>query len=316
MLILVSCATGELGKDPESKYVRATGYGATMDEAELNAKTALASLFGMSVTRDTTRALMETNTSNSYGEEYSAYGEYFTNISSVIVKADNLYGVQVVDRVKGKDECAVTVVMERKTTSEYYLAQIESALESIMALESLIPTEIGTMKALEDAVLLANLGEECNTQTVMYNYLSGEEHAFYSLSRAYELIVQSRRAILLDVTVAGDDSGSVKSAISKVFADAGIPIVKGDQKPTAIAEVTIVWQESKGTGVASSFVFEEYNADISIMDMAGSQVVFVTSLNGKEGHQTYDGAKTRATKGLVSEIETSIRPEFSKRFSL
>ncbi len=317
-LILVSCATGGNidSQYPEADYVRATGYGATMEEAELKAKTALASLFGLSVSTDTTRALMDTYSKDAFGNESSSYGEYFTNVSNVSVTADNLYGVTVVDRVQGKTECSVTVVMERKTTAEYYLSQIEQGLEAMRDLEARILSEIGTFKGLEDAVNLAKLGEKCNTQTVMYNYLTNGGHGFCSLAPAYSLIDQARRAIVLSLVVTGDDSGSVQSAVSKILTSDGVAIAKGNETPTATATVTIVWQETQGTGVASSFVFEEYNTDISIMDLAGNQVVFVMSLNGKEGHQTYDGAKTRAVKGMVADIEEKMGSELAARFSL
>ena len=315
LLLLVSCAT-KGAQYPEADYVRATGYGATMEEAELKAKTALASLFGLSISTDSTRSLLDTYAIDEHGNESRSYGEYFTNVSNVSVTADNLYGVQVIERVKGKDECAVTVVMERKTTSEYYLAQIEQGMETIMALEAIVPSEIGTFKGLEDAVSLAKLGEKCNTQTVMYNYLTGEEHDFYSLASAYSLIDQARRAIVLSVVVTGDDSGSVLSSVSRIFTSDGVAIAKGDVEPTSVATVTINWQESQGTGVASSFVFEEYNTDISVMDLAGNQVIFVMSLNGKEGHQSYEGAKTRAVKGMVSEIGEKLGSELAARFSL
>ncbi len=317
-LVLVSCAT-KYNLDaqyPETDYVRATGYGSTMEEAELNAKTELASLFGLSISTETTRSLVDTYTKDSLGNEAASYSEYFTDASRISVDIDNLYGVKVVEREQGKTECYVTVVMERKMTAEYYLSQIEQNLKVIENLENAINAALGTFSAIDESLNLIKMIEECNTKTVMYNYLSNDSHSYCSLASAYALLNRAKSDIILIVDVSGDDSGSVKSSISRIFTENGIAISKGDDIPTAKIVVSIIWHESQGTGVASSFVFEEYNADVSVMDVAGGEILFVISFNGKEGHQNYDGAKTRAIKDIVKQIETELEPAINERFSL
>ena len=120
---------------------------------------------------------------------------------------------------------------------------------------------------------------------------------------------------MVEVSVEGDDSGAVRSAVSKTFTDVGIAVASGNQTPTAKAAVTIVWRESAGTGVASSFIFADYNADISLVDLAGGENIFVRSYKGKEGHQTFESAKARAISGLVSQIEDEFTPEMREVFT-
>ena len=76
------------------------------------------------------------------------------------------------------------------------------------------------------------------------------------------------------------------------------------------------WTESKGTGVASSFVFAEYDASISLVDMTDGVSVFVYTEKGREGHQTIEGAKSRALTALSEEIANGLGNELKEKFAL
>jgi len=103
--------------------------------------------------------------------------------------------------------------------------------------------------------------------------------------------------------------------VDKILTGAGLKVSAGNQEPTAKATVTVVWRESTGTGVASSFIFADYNADISLVDLAGGESIFVRSYKGKEGHQTFESAKARAITGLVDQIEDEFGPAMMEVFT-
>ena len=318
--LLASCSStawteNPYGSFPQSDYVCAVGRGKNADEADLAARKELASLFGMTVQATVSRTILETSTDRD-GNKSDSFGEFFTSTASMNVTADNLYGVEIAKRTTEKDgTCISLAVMERKATTDFYLARLKSDGEEIQFLKASIPSLIGTMKAVEDAANLVRKSNDYNTSVVMCNYLSGGDIPFISLAEGYELHRKAREAVVLEVNVEGDDSGAVKSAVSKIFTDAGLAVSNGTMKPTAKAEVSIVWRESAGTGVASSFIFADYNADVSVIDLAGNQTLLVFSTKGKEGHQSYEGAKARATTGLVNTIEGNFRAQFADTFA-
>ena len=318
--LLVSCSSTSWIKDPygtysQSDYVCAVGRGKNVDEADLAARKELASLFGMTVQSTVSRTILETSM-NREGNKSDSFGEFFTSTAFMNVTADNLYGVEIAKRSTEKDgTCISLAVMERKTTTDFYMARLKSDGEEIQFLKASIPSLIGTMKAVEDSATLVKKSNDYNTSAVMCNFLSGGDIPFVSLAEGYELHKKAREAVVLEVNVEGDDSGAVKSAVSKIFTDAGLAISNGKLEPTAKAEVSIVWRESAGTGVASSFIFADYNADVSVIDLAGNQTLLVFSTKGKEGHQSYEGAKARATTGLVNTITGNFHAQFVDTFT-
>ena len=286
-----------------------------MDEADLAARKELASLFGMAVQSTVSRTIVETSTEKN-GNVSEGYGEFFTSTASVTVNADNLYGEEIAKRTVQKDgTCISLAVMDKKTTTDYYMARLKSDGEEIDALRTSITSSMGTMNAVRDAASLVTKSNDYNTSVVMCNYLSGSEIPFKSLADGYALHRQAREAVVLTVEVDGDNSGALKSAVSKVFTDAGFAVSNAAKNPTAKAVVSIVWRESAGTGVASSFIFAEYNADFSLVDLAGNESILVLSYKGKEGHQSFESAKSRAIADLTNKLEGDLRPVVKESFT-
>lgn len=318
--LLCSCSSTAWITDPynsynQEKFVCAVGKGGTQEEADLAARKELASLFGMAVQSTVSRTVIETS-SDKDGNKSESFGDYFSSTASVSVNADNLYGVEIAKRTVESDGRYVSLaVMDKKATTDFYLARLESDGQEIESLKVMIPSLFGSLNAVKDSVSLVKKVNEYNTAVVMCNFLSGSEMPFISLSEFYNLYRQSRDSVVLEVIVDGDESGSVRSTVSKIFTDAGFTVSNGLLKPTAKSLVTVVWRESAGTGVASSFVFADFKADVSLIDLADNESVLVLSYKGKEGHQSYESAKARAVSDLVDqlndEFKSAVRDSFT-----
>lgn len=317
--LLASCSstawtTNPYGSYDESRYICAVGRGYNAEEADLAARKELASLFGMVVQSTVSRTVIETSAEKD-GVSSESYGEYFVSNASVSVNTDNLYGVEIAKRTTEKDgTCVSLAVMEKKATTEYYLAQMKSDGEELDALKASIPSHYGTMRGVRDAASYVKKANDYNTSVVMCNYLSGSETPFKSLAEGYAMHRQACDSVVLEVSVEGDESGAVKSAVSKIFTDSGFTVSNGKQTATAKVVITIVWRESAGTGVASSYIFADYNADVSVIDLAAGEAVFVQSFKGKEGHQSYGSAKAKASTTLVGQLEEEFKSAVEDSF--
>lgn len=319
--LLASCSSTAWVMNPyksfdESRYICAVGKGATAEEADLAARKELSMLFGMAVQSTVSRTVIETSREKNGSHAGDSYSEFFSSNASVSVNADNLYGVQIAKRTVQKDgTCVSLAVMERKATSEYYLARLQADGEELEALKAAQPSKVGTLRGVADAVTMVRKANDYNTSVVMCNYISGSELPFRNIAEFYELYRRARLAVTLNVSVSGDDSGAVKSAVTKIFTDAGFAVYNGTVDPTAKVSVSIVWRETAGTGVASSFIFADYNADFSVVDLAANESILVESYKGKEGHQNYDSAQARAVNVLLGQIEESFRPAIEEAFT-
>ncbi|MBR2281332.1 MAG: LPP20 family lipoprotein [Spirochaetales bacterium] len=318
--LLVSCASSKWVSDPyasypQADYVCAVGKGSTQDEADLAARRELAALFGMSVQSTISRTLVETSVERD-GRSSESFSEFFTSNATTTVNVDNLYGVEIAKRTTEKDGRSVSLaVMEKKATADYYLARLKSDKEEIDGLKASIAPNFGKLKAISDSVSIIRKVNDYNTSVVMCNYLTGGEIPFMSLAEFSELYRQAMDAVVVDVVVEGDPSGAVKSAVDKIVTGCGLSVAAGNSEPTAKVAVTVVWRESAGTGVASSFLFADYNADISLVDLADGESIFVRSYKGKEGHQTFESAKARAITDLVGQIEDEFGPAMREVFT-
>ena len=156
--LLVSCSSTGWITDPyrsytQDKYVCAVGRGYSPEEADLAARKELASLFGMTVQSTVSRTLIETSAEKD-GKTSESFGEYFTSTASMSVNADNLYGVEIAKRTVEKDgTCVSLAVMEKKATTDFYLARMKSQGDEIEALMASAPSYFGTSRAFVSASL-------------------------------------------------------------------------------------------------------------------------------------------------------------------
>ncbi len=318
LVLIASCASTSWVSNPYSKYSRdkylaAVGYGETADVADLNAKVELASLFGLNVSTVTARTVVET---------LSDYDENFLIASSSSSNVDNLYGVEIVQRTVGKDGRYVALaVMEKKPTLEYLQGNLGSEEAGVERLYEKVEAGLGTLSGLESASKLVEAVSNYNTHVAMINYLSKDDLGglagldYLDERKALDKWQEARDSFAVGITVTGDDSGSVKATISKLLTSCGLRVADVNDACAALVVCNINMREVQGSGVATSFVFAEYDASISMTDVVSGKTILSYSLNGKEGHQNITSAQTRALKDLNEKISSSFGEEVKGKFA-
>lgn len=320
VLLLCSCSSTSWMTKPYSlysqdKYVCGVGYGATQAEADQAARKELASLFGMNVQAVTSRVLTDASVDKN-GVKEESYSDIFVSSTDISVNMDNLYGVEIAKRSVTKDGRYVSLaVLNRKANIDYYSANISSVKKTLESQKTAAKSGLGALATVQKAAEFVVSCNDYNTQVVMYNYLSGANEEFVSLSEGYDLYSNAVNSVVLEVSVEGDVNGIVKTAMSEIFTKAGFTVSNGTQTPTARASVTISWTETPGTGVASSFTFANYNADVSLVDLAKNETVMVYSSKGKEGHQDVTNAKARCMNGFVKQLQEEFVPAVNERYT-
>ncbi len=323
LFVLVSCASSRDGwiENPYSEYQKqdylcAVGYGKDTIDADLAAKRELASLFGMSVRSTVTSGLLET-TSETNGKKTASTDQFFLVDSSISFSVDNLYGVEIVKRTSDKNNlCVSLAVLDRQETYKYYYSLLKSYRKTIDTLEESIVASFGSLKAVQDSVELVRTYGNYNTCVATCRYLSNKAIDYISLSDSMAIYRKAQNCVVLEVAVDGDDSGYVKSEVSKALTNAGFAVSNGTSEPTARVIVSISWRETAGTGLAEGFVFAEYTADISMIDVIGNETVMSFSSSAKEGHQSFESAKARAINKFVETIRNDFCSELEDKYTI
>lgn len=312
-LLITSCATSSIIDDPygslsRDDFLTARGYGPTAEKAELNAKVELASLFGSAVKSVTARTIAENK---------KGYDESFIKTSEIVIDTEDLYGIEIAKTVKDKDGGYTSVaVMNKASAVTVYKAQQTDMLNSLRSLEDDVPVSDGSFASLEKAVSYYRLAEKYNKYVSIINYLEGSEIPFYDIRLAEDAYGAVSDSVCLEISIAGDDTGRVEAAVAGSLTGIGLKVSGGSDLPTSIAEGRIDFRQVQGTGAAADFVFAEFDAEIRLRDLISDRTVFVYSTHGREGHQNYESAKSRALSVVEDELRTAFAEQLSDLYSI
>lgn len=312
-LAFTSCTSTSIVDDPygslsRDEYLTARGYGPTAEKAELNAKVELASLFGSSVRSVTARTIAENK---------KGYEESFIKTSELVIDNEDLYGIEIAETVKNKDGSYTSVaMMNRSAALAVYKAEQSDMLNSLNAYAADNPPSDGSFASLEKVINYYRLADKYNKYVSIINYLENSEIPFFDIRLAEGACSAVSDSICLEIVISGDDTGRAEAALTGILTDSGLKVSGGSEMPTAIAEGRIDFRQVQGTGVASAFVFAEYDVEIRLRDLISDRAVFVFTSHGREGHQNFESAKSRALSVVEDELKTAFAEQFSDRYSI
>ncbi|MDD7270849.1 MAG: hypothetical protein PUH25_03095 [Spirochaetales bacterium] len=308
LLMIFSSCTSTSNTYSKSEYLTGKGYGMTAEDAQLNAKVELASLFGTNVKSVTARTITENK---------DGYDESFIKASEIVIDVEDLYGLEIAETKREKDGRYTSVaIINKEVASSRYKAEIENLLNSLIKIEKLPIEANGSFESLEKAVSYYSLVEKYNMYVSIINYLDNDNISYYDIRKAENVYKEVSNSICLEIVLSGDENGKIEAELARILTDMGIKISGGSEMPTVIAEGQINFRKIQGTGIASDFVFAEYDIEIRLRDLLNDRALFVYTSHGREGHQDYGSAKSRAIAVIIEELESSFREQFEDKYSL
>lgn len=313
---LVSCSTTDPLKKaeeiyPDNEYVKALGYGRTQEEADTNALSNLSTIFGAQIETNT---VLGTKERNKDGE--TKHEDFFSSATSISSRIDNLFGITIPERGKDKNGFYSLAILEKKSTIHNSKEKLKDTEKEITNLEKEAYEAIGTLPAISYGVSLVSKVENYNTLAMTINYLNSENNPLMSLAKAKAILSEATNSVLIYIDVTGDVNGIVEGRVSDSLTSKGFSITKDKERAQANLIITIHWVESKGTGVAEDFVFQEYSAKASLEDTNSNKTIFSCSESGKEGHVTFEGAKMRAIENASEAISSKLEEEMRGSYYL
>jgi hypothetical protein len=321
VMLLSSCATGggktpaansapqwvadPHGAFPESEWLCVVEPGGSRQEAQNAAAAALAKAFKIDVKTVTaaTRTFREARENGveqfSQNKDFSEDIETSSEISSLLGVIHDFYGSGGLWYASAR--------MNRREGTVRYTARIQEydrVIASLKAEAAAAPATFEAYEALVFAGVLAVLADSEAEILSVLDYAARERlHADYGSAAGVEALAASAaRSIVINVSVAGDETGRIAAAFAQVFSERGFrsAVVHGDAAYTLAA--SFVTEEVAFAGNANKFA--RYSLSAALKNAGGIEVLSFSS-EGREGHTSFSEANHRALRTAEQLIATT-----------
>jgi hypothetical protein len=285
-------------------YIAAVGYGPARDTAEKAALTNLTSIFGQSITSEST-----TNYNYSQAVEASSFAwAEKSDIAQAVrtsVAMDTLVGAETKDVWRSEDGTYYAVaVMDKAKTNLIYSELIQQNLGTIARLTSLAEAEKQSLEGFINYYQAASLADANQVFVNVRNVISPGSMAGENLKTGNDYRVEAAgiaKNIPIAVTVENDRQNRIKGAFSAVLTNAGFRTGGTDSRYTL--KVTLAMEEL--SFLNNPYRWIRYVVDANLIDGSTGTVLFPFTINDREGHATLSEAENRAIRSAETRIKTS-----------
>jgi len=288
---------------PRDLYLAAVGTAENRTEAEKRAFAALAAFFGQSIRADLNVATM-------YSEAVSnglITVSEDTQVRDTVVTAvslDTLIGAEIGSVWDdGRGTIYALAYIDRRRTAAVYTEIIlmnQRNIDNLLAMSAAEKNTFDGYARYRLAALIAGMNEEYAGIV----RLSGDSNVSFNISNPDALYLETSniiRNISVGLKVSGDSNNRVRDAFAKALSGEGLR-TQGSSTPYVL-EVSVNMSEVTYPG--SSFKFCGYTVSANLIERSTGSVLFPFSISGREGHSTYEAAKTRVLVVMERTIDES-----------
>jgi len=288
---------------PRDQYLAAVGTAADRTEAEKRAFAALAAFFGQSIRADLAVATM-------YSEAVSngiINVSENTQVRDTIVTAaslDTLIGAEIGNVWDdGRGTIYSLAYIDRRRTAAVYTEIIlmnQRNIDNLLAMSSAEKNTFDGYARYKLAALIAGMNAEYSGIVT----LAGDSNVSFDISNADALFLEASniiKNISVGFNVSGDSNNRVRDAFAKVLSGEGLR-TQGSNTPYVL-EVNVNMSEITYPG--NTFKFCGYTIGANLIESSTGSVLLPFSVSGREGHSTYEAAKTRVLVVMERTINES-----------
>jgi hypothetical protein len=290
-----------------NSYVAAVGSGASRDQAEKSAFTALSSVYRLSLQADQ-------KITNSYQEmvKNGQTADWYEGVSleeSIRTStAMDLVGAAIRGVWSDGGLFYAVAVMENAQTAQLYTQMIRDNQRIIDTLTDIPAADRNNMDGLARFQFATTLAEANKVFANVLSVIGAPVPAELRPSEDYQLERAAIiRAIPVSVTVEGDRENRIRSAFATALTAEGFR-TGGNGSPyqlrarISFSEVQLPNQNNK---------FVRYVLDGNFIDTATGETLFAYNVNGREGHLNISEAETRALRAA----EAKVKDEYAETLS-
>lgn len=293
-------------------YFLAVGSGSTLDAAQVNAVSQLASIFGQNVESTTVSTRkMEQIVENdvSLWADSSSLGQE----TSRTVAMNSLVCVEIAEMYKDTSgRFHALAVMDKQLALKNYLSYISKNEEHIKKLLGAVKKK--SSYSIEDfartkvSLDYAFANERYLNIVSVINFETAEKTAksCTKIPDIKSLKLKVAQNIPVSVKVEKDINKDVYNVVAEFFTSQGFRVVSGNERYAFEANISF---EENVTRDKSS-VQCKYFFKGMLSDCNKNQVLFATSLNGRQSSISYEEAYKKALKSLSSGMNGDVRTDF------
>ncbi len=286
-----------------AKLICATGYGKTIQDADLDAKAGIAGFFGTSIVAATSTSTMDAGNGNNY--------DVFTSSAASAINVEDIVGIDIDVRYEMSNGSYVShAILKKASTMLYYGSQANLYKTRVENLQEMIIESVGTFSCMG---LVDEIEQDYSKYlkcVLLYNALSITPLEFDLEVDTTMLRALANSGLAVVVEVKGDVSGRFETAIKKVLTDCGYEVSRKNGRNTILAEVSFENAEVKG----SPYKFVYYTINISVSDDVTDKELLEFSKTGREAHTSYASAKTRSVSAIEKLILNNFSQDFKSKF--
>ncbi|MDR2210088.1 MAG: LPP20 family lipoprotein [Spirochaetaceae bacterium] len=283
-------------------YIAAVGYGPVRDTAEKAAITNLSSIFGQSITSESTANYTYTQaveaSSAAWTEESGIAQEVKTSVAM-----DTLIGAEIKDVWKGTDgTCYALAVMDRAKTSLIYSELIQQNLGTIAALTNLSGAEKQSLEGFINYYQAAALADANRVFANVRNVISPGSMAGENLKTGNDYRIEAGKIakdIPIAVIVENDRQNRIGGAFAGALTSAGFRT--GGKDSRYVLRASFFMEEI--SFLNNPYRWIRYVVDASLVDTTTGTVLFPYTVNDREGHTSIAEAENRAVRSAESLIK-------------
>ena len=288
--------------DPD-EYIAASGIGRSAAEAEGDAISSLAAVFGVSVDSLTEIDVSDTGISADDSYAFSA---------NIEVSVDDLVGVSVVDSWNDGRIYYALASLDREDAADHYLSQLLWLSSFVEERYDEIAEAIGDFRAYAEARKLIPVAERLDGVRTILGVLSPQIVSSVSVidpGKVRLLADQCRDAVSIRLEIDGDINGALKRSLATYFSVFGIDLTDGEARYVIRGGI-----EGYPSKAPARMVYVDYFLTLELYDTVSGETLMVFSEDGREGHRTEAQARNLISVGLDEIIRTGFAEAFREAF--
>ncbi|MCL2184429.1 MAG: LPP20 family lipoprotein [Treponema sp.] len=295
----------------KARYVAATGFAGSREQAEGNALAALTSFFGQTVEVDRNAvSFFRQAVVNNVINEWIDTDEMRTNIKTT-ASMDNLMGAEIEEVWYDSKEIYYAVaVMEKQRAIRIYSDLLKANLNIIKNLVAMTPNERNSMEGVIRYRFAASVADINVSYKNIITLLNGTVTENIVSGDSYRLEAQNIIKIIpINIRISNDRNGRIFGAFAKTFTDWGFEAQTGTTNARYILDVNITL--SPVDLPANPNIFARIELAANFTDTRANLVLIPYTFNSREGHTNRAEAENRC----IMVAERSVNEEFASLLS-
>ena len=301
---------------PSSQYYTGVGQNVNKSQAELDAVTQIASIFGQNVQSTTVASSRMTQFIAADNTATNTNDSTISQSTKSKINQENLLGIEVKESYLDEKHNTwyVLAIMDKAKVTDIYNNMISRNAKEIDALRSQVATSkdkytLDNFVRLDFARELALANDSYIKRLAVINPVAANKLQLVLPSEIQKQARELAVKIPICINVTNDDDGRIAKAFAEVMSGEGFNTTSGSNERYVIT-CDVSYDESESSDHRTKFF--SYTVVAGLKDTSIGEELIPLSFTGREGSTTVENARMRARNTIVNKIKQNFKVQFTK----